>query len=96
MERRPATSVDVTVVSTGKEYKATVVGTDQKDDVAVLQLTGASGLTPIQTESSTASEGDSVTAVGNAGGKGGVPSAAAGQVDGESDVLAGRQLTCRR
>ena len=31
-------------MSTGKTYAATVVGTDAKDDVAVLQLSGASGL----------------------------------------------------
>ena len=39
-----ATSIKVKVMSTGKSYVATVVGTDAKDDVAVLQLAGASGL----------------------------------------------------
>ena len=41
---RGATSITVTVVSTGKTYKASVVGTDPTEDVAVLQLSGASGL----------------------------------------------------
>ena len=38
-----ATSVKVKVMSTGTTYTAQVVGTDTKDDVAVLQLVGASG-----------------------------------------------------
>ena len=40
-----ATSVSVTDIGNGKTYKATVVGYDESKDVAVLQLTGASGLT---------------------------------------------------
>ena len=40
-----ATSITATVVSTGKTYTAQVVGTDATDDVAVIQLQGASGLT---------------------------------------------------
>ena len=40
-----ATSVAVTDIGNGKTYKATVVGYDERKDVAVLQLTGASGLT---------------------------------------------------
>jgi S1-C subfamily serine protease len=79
-----ATSVRVTVVSTGKTYTASVVGTDPTDDVAVLQLSGASGLSTANfgNASSVAdvSVGDAVTGVGNAGGVGGTPSSAAGQV----------------
>ena len=40
-----ATSIKATVMSSGKTYNATVVGSDTKDDVAVLQLADASGLT---------------------------------------------------
>ena len=36
-----ATKIKVIVVTTGKTYAATVVGTDKVDDIAVLQLTGA-------------------------------------------------------
>ncbi len=76
-----ATSISVTVVSTGKSYNATVVGTDPTDDVAVLQLSGASGLSTAKLgDSSSVQVGDSVTAVGNAGGTGGTPSAATGSV----------------
>jgi S1-C subfamily serine protease len=76
-----ATSIKVTVVSTGATYTAKVVGTDPSDDVAVLQLQGASGLQTAKIDnSSDVSVGDAVTAVGNAGGVGGTPSAAKGSV----------------
>jgi S1-C subfamily serine protease len=76
-----STSITVTVVSTGKTYKATVVGDDPTDDVAVLQLTGASGLATAKLgDSSQVAVGNTVTAVGNAGGTGGVPSSATGAV----------------
>ena len=39
-----ATSIKVTDIGNGKTYNATVVGYDRTGDVAVLQLTGASGL----------------------------------------------------
>jgi len=76
-----ATSVSVTDIGNGKTYKATVVGYDESHDVAVLQLSGASGLTTAATgNSSTVKTGDSVVALGNAGGVGGTPSVAAGTV----------------
>ncbi len=76
-----STSISVTVVSTGNSYTATVVGTDPTDDVAVLQLQNASGLATAKIgDSSTVGVGDSVTAVGNAGGTGGAPSSATGTV----------------
>jgi S1-C subfamily serine protease len=76
-----STSISVTVVSTGKSYSARVVGTDATDDIAVLQLCGASGLsTATLGASSHVSVGDAVVGVGNAGGAGGAPSAVAGRV----------------
>jgi S1-C subfamily serine protease len=76
-----STAITVTVVSTGKSYSATVVGTDPSDDVSVLQLSGASGLAPATLgDSATVKIGDAVTAVGNAGGTGGTPTAAPGTV----------------
>jgi S1-C subfamily serine protease len=66
-----ATSVTVTIASTGKSYRADVVGTDPSDDVAVLQLRNASGLTTANVaDTSDVSVGDAVTGVGNAGGTG--------------------------
>jgi S1-C subfamily serine protease len=66
-----ATSITVTVASTGKSYRADVVGTDPSDDVAVLQLRNASGLTTAKVgDSSDVAVGDAVVGVGNAGGTG--------------------------
>jgi S1-C subfamily serine protease len=78
-----ATSIKVTDIGNGKTYSATVVGYDASHDVAVLQLQGASGLTTASLgDSSSVQNGDSVTALGNAGGKGGTPSVATGSVTG--------------
>src|SRR6516162_3059937 len=76
-----ATSVSVTDIGNGKTYKATVVGYDASHDIAVLQMSGASGLTTATTgDSSTVQVGDKVVGIGNAGGKGGTPSVAPGAV----------------
>jgi S1-C subfamily serine protease len=83
-----ATSVKATVMSTGKTYAARVVGTDAKDDVAVLQLTGASGLSTVTTDTGGVSVGDRVTAVGDANGTAGQLSAANGKV-----LATGRTIT---
>jgi S1-C subfamily serine protease len=67
-----ATTISVTVVSTGNSYTAKVVGTDPTDDIAVIQLSGAAGLSTAKLAGSVSgvSTGDAVTAVGNAGGTG--------------------------
>ena len=76
-----ATSIKVTDIGNGKTYTATVVGYDASHDVAVIQLQGASGLTTANLgNSSSVQTGDSVTALGNAEGKGGTPSVASGTV----------------
>ena len=76
-----STAITVTVVSTGKSYSATVVGTAPSEDVSVLQLKDASGLATARLGDSTkVAVGDAVTAVGNAGGVGGTPTAAPGTV----------------
>ncbi len=76
-----ATSIKVTDVGNGHTYTATVVGYDAAQDIAVIQLQNASGLTTASLgDSATVQAGDSVTALGNAGGKGGTPSVATGTV----------------
>ncbi len=76
-----ATSIKVTDIGNGRTYTAKVVGYDATQDVAVIQLQNASGLTIASLgDSSTVQTGDSVVALGNAGGKGGTPSVAAGTV----------------
>jgi S1-C subfamily serine protease len=80
---RGATTIRVIDPSTGRSYAADVVGYSVANDVAVLQLTGASHLHPVALgNSSTVKVGQRVTAVGNAGGVGGRPSAATGKVTG--------------
>ena len=75
-----ATQITVTVITTGRSYAATVVGTDPTADIAILRLSNASGLAvaPLG-DSSTVHIGDSVIGVGNAGGTG-TPTAAPGSV----------------
>ena len=75
-----STSITVTVESTGQAYTARVVGTDKTNDIAVLQLVNASGLTPANLDTDGVAVGDAVTAVGNAKGTGNLV-AAAGTVE---------------
>jgi S1-C subfamily serine protease len=78
-----ATSVSATLVVSGKTYPARVVGYDSTDDVALLQLQGASGLKSVSLgDSSKVKVGQAVLALGNAGGRGGLPSTAQGTVNG--------------
>jgi S1-C subfamily serine protease len=76
-----ATSISVTDVGNGKTYKATVVGYDRTQDVAVLQLADASNLQTVRLgDSSSLSVGEAVVGIGNAGGSGGTPSYAGGSI----------------
>jgi S1-C subfamily serine protease len=76
-----ATSVSATLVTSGKTYTAKVVGYDSTDDVALLQLEGASNLKTVTlSNSSKAKVGQAVLALGNAGGRGGLPSTAQGTI----------------
>ncbi|WIX84940.1 trypsin-like peptidase domain-containing protein [Amycolatopsis sp. DG1A-15b] len=76
-----ATSIKVTSIGTGDTYQADVVGYDRTEDVAVLQLRGASGLpTASIGDSSTVQVGDQILGLGNAGGRGGDPVPAPGTV----------------
>ena len=76
-----ATSIRVTVVTTGQTYNAKVLGTDPSDDVALIKMANASGLKTIALgDSNKVSPGDSVVAIGNALGQGGTPSVVEGQV----------------
>ena len=72
-----ATAIKVTDVGNGKTYTASVLGFDRTHDVAVLQLSGAGGLTvaPLASGGGPA-VGDSTVALGNAGGTGSLTSAA--------------------
>jgi S1-C subfamily serine protease len=76
-----STAVSATLVTSGKKYTAKVIGYDATDDVALLQLVGASGLKTIPlSDSSKAKVGEAVLGLGNAGGRGGLPSTAQGTI----------------
>lgn len=76
-----ATSITVTDVGNHRTYQATVVGYDQPQDIAVLQLAAASGLKTVSLSTASAvTVGEKVLALGNALGKGGTPVAATGTV----------------
>ena len=66
-----ANSIEALSVTTGQRFDADVVGYDRDDDIAVLQLRGASGLpTAPLGDSSTVALGDPVLTIGNANGTG--------------------------
>lgn len=78
---RGETTVRVVEPASGRSFAATVVGYSVANDVAVLQLKGASGLETVTPgDSSKLAVGAAVTAVGNAGGVGGSPSVTTGKV----------------
>ena len=77
-----ANTVKATLVGSGKSYTARVVGYDATEDVALLQLEGASGLKTVSVgNSSQVSLGTPVLAIGNAGGQGGAPTVAPGIIN---------------
>ncbi len=76
-----STSVSAQLVTSGRTYTAKVIGYNSTDDVALLQLVGASGLKTVSlSNSQQAKVGEAVLALGNAGGRGGLPSTAQGTI----------------
>jgi S1-C subfamily serine protease len=78
-----ATSIKVRDIGNGRTYTAKVVGYSDTDDVAVLQLQGASGLATVSIGTSSGlASGQRIVALGNAEGRGGTPAVATGSVTG--------------
>jgi S1-C subfamily serine protease len=75
-----ATSITVTTPA-GQKYAASVIGYDATHDVAVLRLTGASGLATATTDASTVTTGEKVDAIGNAEGQSVLTDAAGSVLD---------------
>ncbi|HEY0576023.1 MAG TPA: trypsin-like peptidase domain-containing protein [Pseudonocardia sp.] len=76
-----ATSIRATNAANGRTYQASVVGRDRNDDIAVLQLSGASALRTAKIgDSDAVAVGDQIAAVGNADGANVRPSVATGKV----------------
>jgi S1-C subfamily serine protease len=84
-----ATSITVQIAGRAGTYSATVMGVDPTADVALIQISGVSGLpTATIADSSTLQAGESVVAIGNAGGAGGAPSVTQGAI-----VALGQSIT---
>jgi S1-C subfamily serine protease len=77
-----ASAIKVTIGGTGTTYSANVVGYDVADDIALLQISGSvSGLSTISVGNpAQLTVGDNVLALGNALGRGGAPTPAAGTI----------------
>ncbi len=76
-----AGQVTAQIAGTSRTYTARVLGTDKTDDVALLQLQGASGLKAASIgDSSKVALGDEVVALGNEGGQGGTPTVNKGSI----------------
>ncbi len=76
-----STKITATDLGNGKVYSASVLGYTRTQDVAVIQLKGASGLKTVHIGSSSSVRvGQAIVGIGNAGGTGGRPSAAGGSV----------------
>jgi S1-C subfamily serine protease len=83
-----AMSIKVVVAGRGT-FGARVIGVDPTHDVALLQLEGVKNALPTATlaNSSTVSVGQSVVAIGNAGGLGHTPTVVTGQVTGTGRTI---------
>src|SRR5690349_472445 len=76
-----STGLTATVVTSGRKYRAQIVGTDGQDDIALLRLTGVSGLKSVRVgDSSKVTLHSPVVALGNAGGAGGTPTVTSGSI----------------
>jgi S1-C subfamily serine protease len=76
-----STMITATLPDTGHSYPAKVVGDDADDDVALLQLQGASRLTAAPLDDSPAATlGAPIVGIGNQGGQGGAPVIAPGYI----------------
>jgi S1-C subfamily serine protease len=76
-----ASTLSVRDVATNTTYVGSVIGYDLTEDVALIQLKNASGLTTIKTANSDkVTSGEKIVGIGNAGGVGGTPSYVPGSV----------------
>jgi S1-C subfamily serine protease len=82
-----STSITATVPATGRTYPAKVLGYDKTGDIALIRLQGASGLATVPVgNSSSVKAGEAVVALGNAGGRNAI-STAAGQITGLGQTI---------
>jgi S1-C subfamily serine protease len=83
-----STSIKVRDIGNGRTYSATVVGYSDRDDVAVLRLTGASGLATVSIgNSGSVAPGQPIVALGNAEGRDGAPAVVTGTVTSTGNTI---------
>jgi putative serine protease PepD len=83
-----ASNIKVTLPANGGTHDATIVGMDTTKDLAVIKISGVSGLTAATfANSDTVQVGDSVIAVGNALGYGGSPTVTEGIISAKGRSL---------
>jgi S1-C subfamily serine protease len=75
-----ATNLTARSIGNGQTYPATVIGYDRNHDIAVLQLAGGGLPAANIGNSDTATVGEPIVSLGNAGGVGGAPSAVDGRI----------------
>nr|WP_157408044.1 trypsin-like peptidase domain-containing protein [Actinomadura atramentaria] len=86
-----ATAITATDTDNRRAYTAKVLGYDPQNDLAVIKMAGAADLEPARFgDSSDVRMGDPVTAVGNAGGKGGTPAVVTGTVTALEQTITAR------
>jgi S1-C subfamily serine protease len=82
------TGLTATLVSSGQKYTAKWLGYDKTDDVSVIQLEGASGMTTVPLgNSNSVKVGDQVVTIGNANGVGGKPTVTTGSITGLNQTI---------
>ncbi|HUN34990.1 MAG TPA: trypsin-like peptidase domain-containing protein [Trebonia sp.] len=85
---RGATTVTVTLTSSGRQFPARIVGEDVAADVALLQIQDPAGLaTAAIGNSSALPPGSPVLAIGNQAGVGGAPTVAPGVITGKGQTI---------
>jgi S1-C subfamily serine protease len=85
---RGATTVTVTLTSSGREFPARIVGEDVSADVALLQIQDPAGLATADIgNSSVLPPGSPVLALGNQAGVGGAPTVAPGVITGKGQTI---------
>jgi S1-C subfamily serine protease len=88
-----STSISVELVATGARYTAVVLGTVPSEDIALLQIQGATNLPTVPLgRSSTVKTGDPIVALGNAGGVGGMPHTVSGTVQALNQTITATDL----
>lgn len=85
---RGSTSITVSIQGRSRTYSAHVIAVDQSQDVALIKIDGVSRLPTVTFGDSTSLQvGDSVSAIGNALGRGGSPRVTEGNITGLDQTI---------